>query len=40
MISHILAALFFLASLVFVWRSFHKMRIGTLDSAKVPSDNG
>lgn len=32
MISHILAALFFLASTVFVWRSFHKMRIGTLQA--------
>jgi len=33
LISHILAAVFFLASVVFVWRSFHKMRIGTLASA-------
>jgi K(+)-stimulated pyrophosphate-energized sodium pump len=32
MISHILALLFFLASTVFVWRSFHKMRIGTLQA--------
>ncbi|HEY6232446.1 MAG TPA: sodium-translocating pyrophosphatase [Pyrinomonadaceae bacterium] len=31
-ISHVLAGLFFLASLVFVWRSFHKMRIGTLQA--------
>jgi len=38
MISHVLAALFFLASVVFVWRSFHKMRIGTLDSAKVSGE--
>src|ERR1043166_7517873 len=30
MISHILALVFFLASTVFVWRSFHKMRIGNL----------
>jgi len=30
--SHILALLFFLASTVFVWRSFHKMRIGTLQA--------
>ncbi len=30
MITHILAAVFFLASLVFIWRSFHKMRIGNL----------
>jgi len=28
LLSHILAATFFLVSLVFVWRSFHKMRIG------------
>src|SRR6184192_453580 len=28
LISHILAAAFFLVSLYFVWRSFHKMRIG------------
>jgi K(+)-stimulated pyrophosphate-energized sodium pump len=32
LISHILALLFFLASTVFVWRSFHKMRIGTLQA--------
>jgi K(+)-stimulated pyrophosphate-energized sodium pump len=30
MITHILAAVFFLASLFFIWRSFHKMRIGNL----------
>ncbi|HEV7680887.1 MAG TPA: sodium-translocating pyrophosphatase [Pyrinomonadaceae bacterium] len=30
LITHIMAAVFFLASLVFVWRSFHKMRIGNL----------
>jgi len=30
MITHVLAALFFLASTYFVWRSFHKMRIGEL----------
>jgi hypothetical protein len=30
MITHILAAVFFLASLVFIWRSFHRMRIGNL----------
>src|SRR5262249_48401540 len=29
LVSHILAALFFIVSLYFVWRSFHKMRIGT-----------
>ena len=28
LVSHILAGAFFLVSLVFVWRSFHKMRIG------------
>ncbi|HYR74450.1 MAG TPA: sodium-translocating pyrophosphatase [Pyrinomonadaceae bacterium] len=28
LVSHILAGAFFLISLVFVWRSFHKMRIG------------
>jgi len=32
MITHVLAALFFLVSVFFVWRSFHKMRIGTLKS--------
>ena len=32
MITHVLAALFFLISVFFVWRSFHKMRIGTLKS--------
>jgi len=29
----VLAAIFFLVSMYFVWRSFHKMRIGTLASA-------
>ncbi|HKO95470.1 MAG TPA: sodium-translocating pyrophosphatase [Pyrinomonadaceae bacterium] len=32
MITHILAAVFFLASAFFVWRSFYKMRIGALKS--------
>jgi K(+)-stimulated pyrophosphate-energized sodium pump len=32
LITHILALLFFLASLVFIWRSFHTMRIGTLQA--------
>ena len=32
LITHVLAALFFLISVFFVWRSFHKMRIGTLKS--------
>src|SRR5216684_3172297 len=37
MITHILAAVFFLLSLFFIWRSFHKMRIGNLqpEPAKV-----
>ncbi len=30
MITHILAAVFFLASTLFIWRSFHKMRIGAI----------
>ena len=30
MITHVLAAVFFMASLFFIWRSFHKMRIGAL----------
>jgi len=30
LISHVLAAVFFLISTVFVWRSFHTMRIGNL----------
>jgi K(+)-stimulated pyrophosphate-energized sodium pump len=33
-ISHILAALFFTVSIVFVWRSFYAMRIGTEKDAK------
>ena len=32
MISHVLAVLFFLASLVFIWRSFYGMRIGALQA--------
>jgi K(+)-stimulated pyrophosphate-energized sodium pump len=28
-LTHILAAVFFLISVFFVWRSFHGMRIGT-----------
>jgi len=39
LISHILAAVFFLASLVFVWRSFHKMRIGNLKPGEAVSLN-
>ncbi|HSK64133.1 MAG TPA: sodium-translocating pyrophosphatase, partial [Pyrinomonadaceae bacterium] len=30
MLTHILALVFFLASVYFLWRSFHKMRIGTM----------
>ncbi|MGI9164801.1 MAG: sodium-translocating pyrophosphatase [Pyrinomonadaceae bacterium] len=33
LISHILAVLFFIASLVFIWRSFYGMRIGALQAA-------
>ncbi|MEK6282495.1 MAG: sodium-translocating pyrophosphatase [Acidobacteriota bacterium] len=33
MITHVLAAVFFLASVFFVWRSFHKMRIGALKAS-------
>jgi K(+)-stimulated pyrophosphate-energized sodium pump len=28
MVSHLLAAVFFIISMVFVWRSFYRMRIG------------
>jgi K(+)-stimulated pyrophosphate-energized sodium pump len=28
LVTHVLAAVFFLISVFFVWRSFHKMRIG------------
>ncbi len=35
MITHVLAAVFFLISTVFVWRSFYGMRIGTLQAAAV-----
>jgi len=34
-LTHILAAVFFLVSVFFVWRSFHGMRIGTI--AKEPA---
>jgi K(+)-stimulated pyrophosphate-energized sodium pump len=30
LLTHILALLFFLVSVFFVWRSFHGMRIGTM----------
>jgi K(+)-stimulated pyrophosphate-energized sodium pump len=36
--TRVLALVFFLVSVFFVWRSFHAMRIGTLESAKVSSD--
>src|SRR6266403_1506697 len=41
MITHILAAVFFLLSTFFIWRSFHKMRIGNLqpEPAKVRVDS-
>ena len=29
MVSHVLSAIFFVISLVFVWRSFYGMRIGS-----------
>jgi K(+)-stimulated pyrophosphate-energized sodium pump len=32
MITHVLALVFFLVSVFFVWRSFHKMRIGALQA--------
>src|SRR5262249_24964654 len=32
-LTHVLAAVFFLVSVFFVWRSFHGMRIGTLAAA-------
>ena len=37
MISHVLAVFFFIASLVFIWRSFYGMRIGAL-KAEVAED--
>jgi K(+)-stimulated pyrophosphate-energized sodium pump len=41
MITHILAVVFFLTSTFFIWRSFHKMRIGNLqpEPAKVRVDS-
>ena len=33
-LTHVLAALFLLASMVFVWRSFYRMRIGTGEGAE------
>ncbi|HKV34968.1 MAG TPA: sodium/proton-translocating pyrophosphatase, partial [Pyrinomonadaceae bacterium] len=37
-LTHILALVFFLASVYFVWRSFHKMRIGTTALEPVPAE--
>jgi len=37
LISHILAVLFFVASLVFIWRSFYGMRIGALQTEAAES---
>jgi K(+)-stimulated pyrophosphate-energized sodium pump len=33
-IAHVLAALFFFVSVIFVWRSFYAMRIGTEKDAQ------
>ncbi len=38
MITHVLALVFFLISAFFVWRSFHKMRIGALQEEPVRAD--
>jgi K(+)-stimulated pyrophosphate-energized sodium pump len=35
-LTHILALVFFLVSVYFVWRSFHKMRIGSLEVEPAP----
>jgi K(+)-stimulated pyrophosphate-energized sodium pump len=37
-LTHILALVFFLASLYFIWRSFHKMRIGTTAIEPAPAE--
>ena len=37
-LTHILAAVFFLVSVFFVWRSFHGMRIGTMALEPRPAD--
>ncbi|HKS08117.1 MAG TPA: sodium-translocating pyrophosphatase [Pyrinomonadaceae bacterium] len=37
-LTHILALVFFLASVYFIWRSFHKMRIGTAAIEAVPAE--
>ncbi|HEX7331803.1 MAG TPA: sodium-translocating pyrophosphatase [Pyrinomonadaceae bacterium] len=38
MLTHILAAVFFLVSVFFVWRSFHGMRIGTMALETRPAE--
>jgi K(+)-stimulated pyrophosphate-energized sodium pump len=38
MLTHILAAVFFLVSVFFVWRSFHGMRIGTTAMERTPAE--
>jgi K(+)-stimulated pyrophosphate-energized sodium pump len=37
-VTHIFALVFFLASVYFVWRSFHKMRIGTMALEPTPAE--
>jgi K(+)-stimulated pyrophosphate-energized sodium pump len=37
-LTHILALVFFLVSVYFVWRSFHKMRIGSLEAEPAPAE--
>src|SRR6266511_1636468 len=41
LISHLLAALFFIVSIVFVWRSFYRMRIGSVktEQAEIQLDS-
>jgi len=36
-LTHILALVFFLVSVFFVWRSFHGMRIGSTAMERVPA---
>jgi K(+)-stimulated pyrophosphate-energized sodium pump len=37
-LTHILALVFFLVSVYFLWRSFHKMRIGTMELEPTPRE--
>jgi K(+)-stimulated pyrophosphate-energized sodium pump len=37
-LTHALALVFFLASVYFIWRSFHKMRIGTMELEPAPAE--